>query len=217
MLEKILNINPKEKYKSGIKAPVSSVYAVQANEYNQKKRKDSALFSPLAKLLSKLNWHILKIEYPSADEVFFDFEVEDIEFITLINFNELYSEFYQEFSIYKSVIKNTKKINYEVKLNVNKDKISVLEIPEEICIDSIKRLFKRIADQGNNYIIESHLTGEVLFGLENEIFSQLNYILKVIYTFLSTRFVNKIKKNYVLKTQSNNPIIIHKIAINNTD
>ncbi len=217
MLEKILNINPKEKYKSGLKAPVTNLNAIHANDYNQQKRKDSALFSPIAKLLSKLNWHIKKIEYPSADEVFFDFEVDDIEFITLINFNEIYTEFYQEFSIYKSISKKGKKRNCEIKLNVIKDQISILETPEEIHVDSIKRLFNRIADQETEYIIESHLTEEILFGIENVLFYEFNYILKVIYTFLSTRFVNKIKNNYILKTQSNNPIIIHKIAINNTD
>ncbi len=31
--------------------------------------RDSALFSPLAKLMSKINWRILNIEYPSTDEM----------------------------------------------------------------------------------------------------------------------------------------------------
>jgi hypothetical protein len=217
MLDKIQNINPQDKYKSGLKVPVTNLYIIHANDYNQNKRKDSALFSPLAKLLSKINWHILKIEYPSEDEVFFNFAVDDLEFITLINFNELYSEYYQEVSIYKSRIKNYKKYEYEIKLNVEKDDISILDASEPIKIEAIERMFKRVSDQESIYWIQSNYKDEIVFGLEDELKNELNYILKVVYTFLSTKFANKIKTNFILKTQSNYPIIIQKIALTNTD
>ncbi|MCB0748089.1 MAG: hypothetical protein KDC90_11565 [Ignavibacteriae bacterium] len=217
MLDKIQNINPQEKYKSGLKIPAVNLYAIHQNEYDREKKKDSALFSPLAKLLSKINWNILAIEYPSEEEILLHFAVDDIEFITVIDFNELYSKEYQEFSIYKAGIKNENKVDYEIKVNVRKDEISTINTSEPIEIDSLRKLFSRIAQQDSNYIIESHLIDEILIGIDHGIFQELNYVLKVICTFITTKYKSKIKNNFILKTQGNIPIIINKIVITNSE
>ena len=57
-------------------------------------------FLLLAKLLSNINWKILNIEYPSNDEMLFHFLVNDLEFIILIDLNEIHKEPYQQFTIY---------------------------------------------------------------------------------------------------------------------
>lgn len=216
MLEKILNINPQDKFKSGSKVHAVNPYIIHANDYN-KQKKDSALFSPLAKLMSQINWKILNLEYPSDDEMLFHFLVDDTEFFTIINFNELYTEHYQEFSIQKPGIKDFTNVNYETVIAVKKDEINILAIPERIEIASLNRFFNRIEAQESNLTLLNNYFEELTFGLENGIFSELNYILKVIYTFISTKNMEKIKRNFILKSQPNIPIIIQKIDIINTN
>jgi len=216
MLDKILNINPQDKFKSGSKVHAINPYIVHANDYDRQK-KDSALFSPLAKLMSKINWHILNLEYPSEEEMLIHFIVDDIEFFTIVNFNELYLNSYQEFSLIKEGFLGNSKVNFEARLEVQKDEISILEIPEKIEINSLTRFFNRMEIQELNAAINQKFYDEIIFGLENGIFNELNYILKVIYTFIKTKHPDKIKKNFILKSQSNIPIIIQQIDIIKTD
>jgi hypothetical protein len=216
MLDKILNINPQDKFKSGSKVHAINPYIVHANDYDRQK-KDSALFSPLAKLMSKINWHILNLEYPSEEEMLIHFIVDDIEFFTIVNFNELYLNSHQEFSLIKEGFLGNSKVNFEARLEVQKDEISILEIPEKIEINSLTRFFNRMEIQELNAAINQKFYDEIIFGLENGIFNELNYILKVIYTFIKTKHPDKIKKNFILKSQSNIPIIIQQIDIIKTD
>ncbi|MFZ1288755.1 MAG: hypothetical protein WAR79_01600 [Melioribacteraceae bacterium] len=216
MLDKILNINPQDKFKSGSKVHAINPYIVHANDYDRQK-KDSALFSPLAKLMSKINWHILNLEYPSEEEMLIHFIVDDIEFFTIVNFNELYLNSYQEFSLIKEGFLGNSKVNFEARLEVQKDEISILEIPEKIEINSLTRFFNRMEIHELNAAINQNFYDEIIFGLENGIFNELNYILKVIYTFIKTKHPDKIKKNFILKSQSNIPIIIQQIDIIKTD
>ncbi len=217
MLEKILNINPHDKFTNGSKIPIGNIYAVNKNEYDRQKNKDSALFSPLAKLMSKINWRIISVQYPSQDEILLHFAVEDIEFVTVINFNELYQNAHQDFSIYQAFMNNGRKLEYEVKLKVKKDNISILNSSDSIKIESISKLFSRIELKSESNIIQEHYNDELVFGLESGLNEELNYILRVIYTFISTKFSNKIKNNFFLKTQGNIPIILQKIAIINAE
>lgn len=218
MLDRILNINPQDKYKSGIKVPSVNTYAVNRYDEEKQNRKDSALFSPQAKLLSKINWKILNIEYPSKDEILFHFLVDDLEFITLIDFNEIYSEPYQQFTIYRINESFGKSTQYELKLKVEKEDIGIINKADPIYIEGISTFFDRIK-QGN--YSDGEISGlttlkEFTSGLQNKIYEELNYILKVIFTFISTRNVNRIKTKINLKSQKNIPIIIQKVVINNT-
>lgn len=216
MLEKIININPHDKFKSGTKVQSVNPYYVHANNYD-KHKKDSALFSPLAKLMSKINWQILNLEYPSEEEMLFHFIVDDIEFFTIINFNELYTNSHQEFSVFRAGFIDNKKVNFEARIEVQKDEITILEIPEKIEIGSLKRFFNRMEIHEFKASIMQNIYDEILAGIENGIYNELNYILKVIYTFITTKHSDKIKKNFILKSQSNIPIIIQQIDIINTD
>ncbi|MBK8945056.1 MAG: hypothetical protein IPM32_07245 [Ignavibacteriae bacterium] len=216
MLEKISNINPQDKFKSGTKVLPTNPYIIHANDYNLKK-KDSALFSPLAKLMSKINWHILNLEYPSDDEMLFHFLVDDIEFFTIINFNELYTNSHHEFSIIKSGFYKNSKVNFEASIEVQKDEIAILEFPDRIEISHLKRFFNRMEINEFNIAINQKFYDEITLGIENGIYSELNYILKVIYTFITTKHPDKIKNHFILKSQPNIPIIIQQIDIINTD
>ena len=118
MLDPILNINPQEKYKSGSKVNNNHLYSVHRHDQDKNNAKDSALFSPLAKLMSKINWQILSIEYPSNEEMLFHFLVENIEFITVINFSDIYTNSHHEFAVFYSARTSGKQLDYEVKLKV---------------------------------------------------------------------------------------------------
>jgi len=216
MLDKILNINPQEKYKSGLKVPKNPLYSV--NRHNQEKNhsKDSALFSPLAKMLSKINWKILSIEYPTNDEILLHFLVDDFEFITLIDFNEMYKKPFHEFTIYRGSKKQGKKLSYEVKLKTEKYEISILDKADQIKTEGISLLFDRITELNlyKNYkVTQSHILNNFVNGIEATINKELNYILRVIYTFITTKNGSRVKNNFILKTQQNIPIIMQKVAI----
>jgi hypothetical protein len=216
MLDRILNINPQEKYKSGLKVPSNHNYAVNRYDQDKQHSKDSALFSPLAKLMSKINWRILNIEYPSSEEMLLNFMVDDLEFITVINFNEMYNKSYQEFSIYRAVPSHNRRKYLEVKLNVEKYEISVLETPDQIKTEKLSVLFNRVSEinfDASLKIVEKEALKQIKEGIALEINSELNYILKVIYTFISTKSKSKIKNNFILKTNKNIPIIMQKVAI----
>lgn len=216
MLDRILNINPQEKYKSGIKVPSSHNYAVNRYDQDKQHSRDTALFSPLAKLMSKINWTIKNIEYPSSDEMLLNFLVNDLEFITVINFNEIYNKFHQEFSIYRAISSMNKRKLHEVKLNVEKYNISVLETPDQIETEKLSTLFDRISKINfgpSLEIIERNTLKQLIESIEMDINKELNYILKVIYTFISTKSNSKVKNNFILKTHENIPIIMQKVAI----
>ena len=216
MLDRILNINPQEKYKSGLKVATNPYYSVNRHDQEKQHAKDSALFSPLAKLMSKINWKILGIEYPSHDEMLFHFLVGDLEFITVINFTEMYTQQFHEFSIYKAGTNKGKRLNYEIKLKSEKYEISVLEKADPIVTDSLSKLFERvIADNvfKEQSISQSSIIKKYVTGIEESLNEELNYILKVIYTFISTRNGSRIKNNFILKTQKNIPIMMHKVAL----
>jgi len=214
MLDRILNINPQEKYKSGLKVNTHN-YAVNRSDHEKHHSKDSALFSPLAQLMSKINWRILNIEFPSEDEMLFNFLVGNLEFITVINFTEMYNNIMQEFAILNVSNDNSRRIHTEVKLKVEKQKISVLETPDPIVTDNLSLLFEKIlsSDQiASGNISDRHILNDFLFGIEYGLNRELNYILKVIYTFISTRNKSKVKNNFILKTRENNPIIMQKVV-----
>ncbi len=219
MLDRILNINPQDKYKSGIKVPSVNSYIVNRYDKEKQNSKDSALFSPLAKLLSKINWKILNIEYPTNDEILFHFLVNDFEFITLIDYNEIYTEPFQQFTIYRNGESFGKGIQYEVKLKVEKDDISILNKADPINTDGISTIFDRIKElnYANSNITDLAILREFISGVQKEVNQELNYILKVIFTFISTRSKNRIKTQINLKSQKNNPIIMQKVVINNTE
>lgn len=219
MLDRILNINPQEKYKSGIKVPSVNPYVVNRYDEDKHSRKDSALFSPLAKLLSKINWKILNIEYPTNDEILFHFLVDDLEFITLIDFNDIYTEPYQQFSIYRSNQVFGKALQYEIKLKAKKEDISILNQADPISTEGISAIFDRVKQINNmdSKITDSLILREFVNGIQYKVNDELNYILKVIFTFISTRNRNRIKTQINLKSQKNIPIIMQKVVINNTE
>lgn len=216
MLDRILNINPQEKYKSGLKVSSTNNYAVNRYDQDKQNAKDSALFSPLAKLMSKINWRILNIEYPSDDEMLMHFMVNELEFITVINFNEMYSKPYHEFSIYRARNLPNNRKHYEVKLKVEKYEVSILETPDPIETENLSTLFDRVSKlnfPSNLKIVDLHILNELIDNIKLSINTELNYILKVIYTFISTRSKSRIKNNFVLKTNKNIPIIMQEVAI----
>jgi hypothetical protein len=220
MLDRILNINPQEKYKSGLKIPSSNYFAINRYEQEKHNSKDSALFSPLAKLLSKINWKILNVEYPSNEEILFHFLVDDLEFITVIDLGEINKEPYQVFTIYRHSKNLGKNLQYKIKLKSEKDEIGILNKADPIRTENITKLFDRCSEitNGNNYTInEPNILEEFVSGIKNAVNVELNYILKVIYTFISTRNRSKIKNKINLKTQKNIPIIMLKVVINNAE
>jgi hypothetical protein len=215
MLDRISNINPKEKYKSGLKVSTNP-YAVNRHDQEKHHSKDSAMFSPLAKLMSKINWRILNIEFPSDDEMLFNFLVNGLEFITIINFNEMYNNPYQEFSVFHIDNKYGKKVQYETKLKIKKNDVSVLDKPDPIDTENTYQLFERIKKlniRSNYQIIEHHILDGFVNDIANSVSREFNYILKVIYTFISTRNKKRIKNNFLLKTQKNIPIMMQKVTI----
>lgn len=216
MLEKILNINPQDKYKSGLKVPSGNNFIVNKYDQDRQNSRDSALFSPLAKLMSQINWRILNIEYPSNDEILMNFMVNDLEFITVINFNEMYSKPYQEFSIYRTRNLLNKRKHYEAKLKVEKYEVSILQTPDPIETENLSILIDRIAKlnfMNNQKIFDLNILNKLINDIKLDINKELNYILKVIYTFISTRNKSKVKNNFLLKTKKNIPIIMQEVAI----
>lgn len=219
MLDRILNINPQEKYKNGLKIS-NNPYVVNRHDQDRQHSRDSALFSPLARLMSQINWKILNIEYPSKEEILLNFIVNGLEFITVINFNEIYTNAYQEFSIFYTTKSKNKKLQLKVKLKVKKDKISILDSSDLIETENIFTLFDRIAEwreYRNTNIVESSILNNLLSNISFSLNREFNYILKVIYTFISTRNKSRVKNNFILKTQKNIPIIMLNVAIINAE
>jgi hypothetical protein len=215
MLDRILNINPHEKYKSGIKL-INHNYTVNRHDQEKNQSKDSAFLSPLARLLSKINWKLLNIEYPSDDEVLFNFLIEDIEFIILIDLTKIHDDNYQEFTIKKDYISNGNNIKAKLILKSKNEKISFINSPDPISVENINYLLDRISKFTNLQKYETKdkvVLNNFIIGLENSINDELGYILRVIFTFISTRFQSRIRNNYILKTKGNIPIIMQKVAI----
>jgi len=215
MLDRILNINPKEKYKSGSKITASQFYSVNRHDHEKHQSKDSALFSPLAKLMAKINWKILSVQYQSDDEILFHILINEIEFITVINFHELYTASYQKFTMLKTKVNNGERISFKINLEVEKDDISILDTPEQISTDSILELYNRVIQKkihSRNSITESYILNEISSGIKNSLKVEFNNILKAIYTFISTRDKKRIKNNFILKTHKNIPIIISEVS-----
>ncbi len=77
----------------------------------------------------------------------------------------------------------------------------------------------RIKQASHSYgkISQPIILKEFVSGIQNEVYEELNYILKVIFTFISTRNTNRIKSQINLKSQKNIPIIMQKVVINNTE
>jgi hypothetical protein len=215
MLDRILNINPQDKYKSGIKVN-NNLYAVNRHDQEKHNSKDSALISPLARLLSRINWQIIKIEYPSNEEILLNFMVNEFEFLTIVNLNEIYESSFQQFSIFNQFLHNGVQIRTEVNLLSKKEKISIIDSPDPIITENIEYLFEKIGEYTNHRKYSSTdkiVLNNLIFGIENKIKEELEYILKVIYTFISTRFQSRIKNNTFLKTEGNIPIIMQEVAI----
>ena len=174
------------------------------------------MFSPFAKLMSKLNWKILNIEYLENDKILFNFLVNDLEFLVTINLNEIYQSQYQEFLISKLLRRNGRDANFKIKLKTEKYKISILDEPNPIETEYISLVFNKLldVDTGMSFkILEQYKLNSLIFGIEGELNHELNYILQVIYTFISAKNKSRIKNNFVLKTQQNIPIIMQKVAI----
>jgi hypothetical protein len=129
----------------------------------------------------------------------------------------MYNKLYQEFSIYRTISTLNKRRKYlEVKLNVEKYEISILETPDQIETEKLSVLFNRVSDTDfgpSLKIIEKNTLKELLENCDVAINKELNYILKVIYTFISTKSKSKVKNNFILKTHENIPIIMQKVAI----
>lgn len=216
MLDRILNINPQEKYKSGSKITASQLYSVNRHEQDRHHSKDSALLSPLVKLMSKINWKILSVQSTSKDELLFHILIDDIEFITVIDFKELYSSPIQKFTLIKNMVHNNSEASYKINLEVEKDDISIFEHPEQLSTASIQELFSRILDRGyytDENIIEPYILNEFINGIRGSLNGEFNAILKAIYTYISARGNGRIKNNFILKTHKNIPIIINKVSI----
>ena len=214
MLDRILNINPQDKYKNSLKI-INHPYAVNRQDNEKQNSKDSALFSPLAKLLSKINWKILKIEYPSEDQILFNFLVDEFEFITIIDFNELYENPFQDIVILQAIENDKIELIKKNEIKIRKITITILNTHEIIKTDNLAHLFSRVKSQKhlNFRSKDAFFLKGIINGLEDEIFDELDYILKVVYTFIYTRFKTRIKNNYHLKTQKNIPIMMQKVAI----
>lgn len=216
MLDRILNINPQEKYKSGLKIPSNHYYTVHRSDHERQNSKDSAMFSPFAKLMSKINWKILNIEYLEENKILFNFLVDDYEFLVTINLNEIYESHYQEFLISQKLKRKGRDINLHAKLKTEKYEISILDEPIPIKTEYISLIFDKLKelDGGTDYkIFEQHVLSGLIDGTEYKLNEELNYILKVIYSFISAKNKSRIKNNFVLKTQQNIPIIMQKVAI----
>ena len=219
MLDPILNINHNERYKGGVKSQ-SNIYSIHKHTDEKNTTKDSALFSPLARLLSKIKWQIINIQYPSADQILLNFQKGDLEFLTLIDFHELYINPYHEFSIFKKEIKNNKDLVYQIQLKVQKEKIDTFEKITPLEIEGLEEVFARISkiNPGNLNdqpftLINSQLLNNLIYGLEDKIYDELNTILTAIYTLISTQQSNKIRKNYELNIERNNPIMLKRVSI----
>ncbi len=216
MLDRILNINTNEKYKNSKKIPVAHLYTIHRQDHEKHRSRDAALFSPLAKLLSKINWTILNVEYLSNDEVFFHFLVEDLEFKTTIQYSRLYNDTFQEFFVSRIMNNSRKNTRYETKFKVSKDRIRILQNPELIEIEKLKQMFFRISElniQRGHIITDTRTLESFIIDIERNIKDEMNYILEVIYTFITTRNKSKVKDNFVLKSSQNIPIIMQKVAI----
>jgi len=217
MLDPILNINPNERYKSGSKSQ-QHFYSIQKNTEEKNHTRDSALFSPLAKLLSKINWQIINISYPSRDQIRLNFLKDNLEFLTLIDFNTLYKEQYHKFFISKKEIIENKVFEAKVELKVQKETITTLDKIIPLEIENIQELFSRILyldysqNEENNYA-DPQLFSQLLFEVEDQIHEELNLILTAIYTFISIQQKSKIRNNITLNTYQNNPIIIQRVSI----
>jgi len=219
MLDPILNINHNERYKGGVKSQ-SNFYSIHKHTDEKNTSKDSALFSPLARLLSKINWQINNVQYPSADQILINFQKGDLEFLTLIDFHELYTNSYHEFSIFKKERKNNKELIYQLQLKVLKEKIDTFEEITPLEIDALEEVFDRISkidikdDISQEFvIINSQFLNNLVDDLEDKIHDELSTILMAIYTFISTQQNNKIRKNYVLNIERNNPIMLKRVSI----
>ena len=217
MLDPILNISPNERYKSGSKSQLN-FYSIHKNTEEKNHQKDSALFSPLARLLSKINWQIINVSYPSKNQVKLNFLKDDLEFLTIIDFNTLYTEPYHEFLISKKEITANKNISFKLKLKVQKETVTTFNKIIPLEIDSIQELFNRISQLEFNENSEINYTNPLIFSgllldVEEQIHFELNSILTAIYTFISIQQKNKIRNNFTLNTSQNNPIIIQRVSI----
>ena len=146
----------------------------------------------------------------------FNFLIDDIEFIILIDLTKIHDDNYQEFTIIKDYISNG--INIKAKLNLKSkyEKIRFINSPDPISVENINYLLDRISkftDLQKYEIIDKVVLNNFVVGLEKSINDELVYIMRVIFTFISTRFQSRIKNNYILKTKGNIPIIMQKVAI----
>ncbi|MCP5064231.1 MAG: hypothetical protein GY936_17465 [Ignavibacteriae bacterium] len=168
--------------------------------------------------MSKINWQIINVSYPTRDQVRLNFLKDDLEFLTLIDFNTLYTENYHEFLISKKGIIQDKDFEYKVGLKVQKETITTLDKIIPLEIENIQELFGRIlyldyAENEENKYTDQLLFSELLFEVEDQIHSELNLILTAIYTFISIQQKSKIRNNFTLNTDQNNPIIIQRVSI----
>ena len=185
MLDRILNINPQDKYKSGVKI-ANHPHAVNRHDQEKNNSKDSVLISPLARLLSKINWEILKIEYPSNDEIMLNFLVNEIEFLTIINLNEIYESTFQQFSISKQFSRNSVKMLTEVNLQSKKDAISLINRPDPIVTENIEYMISKIGDFAKHkkyYTSEKIVLNNFILGIERNI-NECNKLFTVIVILL---------------------------------
>jgi hypothetical protein len=107
-------------------------------------------------------------------------------------------------------------MNYKAAIKVEKENIGILDNPDPIIVDNLKIMFQRMLElnpMNETKIIESENLSGVTFNIEKGLLREMNYILKVIYTFISTKNKSRIKNNFILKSSKNIPMIIEKVAI----
>ncbi len=213
MLEKIVNINHSQPYKGG-KKNSGNFEKFISNTYSEKSLgRDSIVFSPAAVYLSRINWLLKDVSYPSEEKIFIEFMIDDFDIKTEIDLVTFATASYQEYTIIKKNKSLVKNLSSLVKLKVLKNKIEKSDEFYSNGLRGLKTLFDRVEslklsssfDKDDSYSINYLLDG-ILSDLIREFESINNSLLTFINKLGKYDFVKELKFNNELE-----PVIIEKV------
>jgi len=187
MLDKIKNLN------LNLSSPKPETYGALFNKKKQGKNykqsnSDSLSRSDALQFLSEKNWQILEIFFPSEKKISVSFLVSEIEFNTLIDFNELnkISEISYKISSEKEINNERKRLTAFISTSIWENNQSDQIINNEL--KGLKLLLKRLFDLNVSNILsaeDSTVLNNIFDDINEAVDSNLNYINNCLFEFIS--------------------------------
>lgn len=215
MLDKIINIDTNTLYSEKKNPTAAYEKFIRQPQMAEFFPKDSIAFSPAAVYLSKLNWFAKEVRFAKDNKVFLVLVISDFELKTIIDLKNFYKELRQVYYISRRIPDNYKDTIINAQISYKKEKVKFNEVIENYRLTGLRNLFFRIDSfsYGTKLSIEeSYTLNELLDGIKDEIWNELEKIQNAVYTFIQKFDKFKFNENHIFEYDGYQPIILERIS-----